>query len=239
MPICANRCSRCMPTRLSTKWGCDMRYWLLGVMAVVMAACESSSYDSGDGHYSYMQAEMVDAYTADKGVISRVVTDEGKALQLQPTITAKWAAKADTLYRALFYYDYHDAATTVKPRSIGAVPVLRPIETTRPDTLRTDPLGLESAWRSTTGRYINMRLALKAGAKDNGEMGRQTVGVKCDTLRTGSREQFTFTLLHNQNGVPEYYTQVAFVSIPLDERAQEADIVVRVNTYGGLLERRY
>ena len=172
-------------------------------------------------------------------MISRVVTDEGKALQLQPTITAKWAAKADTLYRALFYYDYHDAATTVKPRSIGAVPVLRPIETTRPDTLRTDPLGLESAWRSTTGRYINMRLALKAGAKDNGEMGRQTVGVKCDTLRTGSHEQFTFTLLHNQNGVPEYYTQVAFVSIPLDERAQEADIVVRVNTYGGLLERRY
>ena len=74
-----------------------MRYWLLGVMAVVMAACESSSYDSGDGHYSYMQAEMVDAYTTDKGVISRVVTDEGKALQLQPTITAKWAAKADTL----------------------------------------------------------------------------------------------------------------------------------------------
>ena len=119
------------------------------------------------------------------------------------------------------------------------MPVLRPIETTRPDTLRTDPLGLESAWRSTTGRYINMRLALKAGAKDNGEMGLQTVGVKCDTLRTGSREQFTFTLLHNQNGVPEYYTQVAFVSIPLDERAQEADIVVRVNTYGGLLERRY
>ena len=108
-----------------------------------------------------------------------------------------------------------------------------------PDTLRTDPLGLESAWRSTTGRYINMRLALKAGAKDNGEMGRQTVGVKCDTLRMGSREQFTFTLLHNQNGVPEYYTQVAFVSIPLDERAQEADIVVRVNTYGGLLEHRY
>ena len=216
-----------------------MRYWLLGVMAVVMAACESSSYDSGDGHYSYMQAEMVDAYTTDKGVISRVVTDEGKALQLQPTITAKWAAKADTLYRALFYYDYHDAATTVKPRSIGAVPVLRPIETTRPDTLRTDPLGLESAWRSTTGRYINMRLALKAGAKDNGEMGRQTVGVKCDTLRMGSREQFTFTLLHNQNGVPEYYTQVAFVSIPLDERAQEADIVVLVNTYSGLLERRY
>ena len=136
-------------------------------------------------------------------------------------------------------FEVLDCSCGEKLERWGKYTLVRPDPQAIWDTLRTDPLGLESAWRSTTGRYINMRLALKAGAKDNGEMGRQTVGVKCDTLRTGSREQFTFTLLHNQNGVPEYYTQVAFVSIPLDERAQEADIVVRVNTYGGLLERRY
>lgn len=215
------------------------RYILGGVLALMLVACDKDSYDTGDGKYSYMQAEFVDAHTAEAKMVSNVTTDNDVALQLEPRLQASWAAKADTTYRALLYYDYREGASTVRPRSIGQVPVLRPIQTMRPDTLRTDPLTLVSAWRSTSGRYINLRLAVKTGTSDDGSLGRQTIGVRCDTIDGGSREHFVFTLNHNQNDVPQFYSATAFASIPLDERARRADITLRVNTYDGLVERAY
>lgn len=214
-----------------------MKLWLPAIVALLFMACESDSYKTGDGRYSYLQAEMVEAYTTDKHVISHVVTDEGKQLQLQPSFNAQWAEKADTVYRAWLYYDYSEGATSVKPRTVSPVSVLRAIQTTRPDTLHTDPLTLESAWRSTSGKYINLRLAVKTGTNDNGETALQTIGVKCDTTTVNGHERFTFTLLHNQNGVPQYYTSTAFASIAIDDRARAGEITVRINTYQGIIER--
>lgn len=216
-----------------------MKRWFPALAVLLLAACENDSYKTGDGRYSYLQAEMVEAYTADEHVVDHVVTDEGKQLQLQPTLTAQWTAKADTVYRAWLYYDYSEGATSVKPRTASPVSVLRPIQTTRPDTLRTDPLTLVSAWRSTSGKYINLRLAVKTGTADDGETALQTIGVKCDTTTVDGGERFTFTLLHNQNGVPQYYTSTAFASIAIDDRARAGEITIRVNTYQGVTERNY
>ena len=88
-------------------------------MAVVMAACESSSYDSGDGHYSYMQAEMVDAYTTDKGVISRVVTDEGKAL------LKKWGIEGEYIGIGNCILGYKDEHPEMKKRKDNYVYYVR------------------------------------------------------------------------------------------------------------------
>ncbi len=228
-----------MPIRQKTKWNYNMKRWFPVLAVILLVACENDSYNTGDGRYSYLQAEMVEAYTTNTGVINRVVTDEGTSLQLQPAITTKWATKGDTVYRAWLYYDYCEGASSVKPRGASAVSVLIPIQTMRPDTLRTDPLTLESAWRSTSGKYINLRLAVKTGTNADGEMGIQTIGVKCDTIRTNGHEQFTFTLLHNQNGVPQYYSSTVFASIPLDDRARTGEITVCVNTYQGMATRNY
>ena len=217
-----------------------MKKWIPALAVLLLTACDNNSYETGDGRYSYLQAEMVDAYTADKYVIDHVVTDDGQQLQLQPTLTAKWATRADSVYRAWLYYDYSEGAACVKPRTATPVSVLRPIQTTRPDTLHTDPISLVSAWRSKSSKYINLRLAVKTGTADDGETALQTIGVKCDTTTTADgHEQFTFTLLHNQNGVPQYYTSTVFASIPIDSRAQAGEITIRVNTYQGQTERNY
>ena len=211
----------------------------LAAAALALAACDNDSYNTGDGRYSYMSTDFVEAHTAAKATVDRIVTDEGVALQLSPAITAAWADKADTTYRALLYYDYHEGATTVRPRSISQVPVLSPIQTARPDTLHTDPLTLVSTWKSTSGKYLNLRLSVKTGTSDDGTLGRQTIGVRCDTLTDNGRDHLVFTLLHNQNGVPQYYSATAFASIPLDNRARAAKITLRIATYGGIIERQY
>ena len=216
-----------------------MRRWLPAALSwLLLAACSSESYTTGDGRYSYMSADFAEGHCAAVGTIDRVVTDEGTTLQLAPVLAAKWAAVPDSTYRMLLYYDYQEGVVTVRPRQAAQVPVLVPLYTLRPDTLRTDPLTLESAWVSTSGRYLNLRLALKTGTQD-GAMARQTIAVRCDTIATATGHSYTFTLIHSQNGVPQYYTATAFASIPLAADAPRGGVTLRVNTYQGQVERRF
>lgn len=216
-----------------------MRLWLPAVLLVsLLMACSSDSYTTGDGRYSYMSADFAEGHCATAGAIDWVLTDEGATLQLAPVLAAKWAAVPDSTYRLLLYYDYQEGAATVRPRQAVQVPVMAPLYTLRPDTLRTDPLTLESAWVSTSGRYLNLRLALKTGTQD-GAMARQTIGVRCDTTATATGHRYTFTLIHNQNGVPQYYTATAFASIPLTDNGPHDEVLLRVNTYQGQIERQF
>ena len=211
----------------------------LAFIVMLFVACDSENYDTGDGRYSYMTSDFAEIYAKEKGVVDRAVTDDKTTLTLAPNIAVKWVEKTDTAYRALLYYDYRKGETSVRPRSVTQVSVLRPVRTTRPDTLRTDPLKLESVWMSRSGKYLNMRLGVKMGAKDDGTIGKQTIGVKCDTIKGGERTTLVFTLLHNQNGVPQYYTSTAFASIPLDDMARNSNLTLQVNTYDGMKTSNY
>ena len=205
-------------------WGC----------ALLCAACTSETYDTGDGSYSYIRADFVMAHTAGAAEIDRVVTDEEATLTLAPHATAQWSSQADTLYRALLYYDYHEGAQQVRPRSLSQVLVLRPMQTTRRDTLKRDPMVFESAWMSKNGKFLNVGFAVKTGQDGDGQLHKQRLGLLCDTIREdGAVSALHFRITHDQCGVPEYYSSRGFLSIPINDTARKAAIRLQLTTYDG------
>lgn len=206
----------------------------MALAAAVLASCEHDGYESGDGSLSYLTAELAVLHTASNRSATSADLDNGTTLSISNPFTTSWMTKADTIYRALLYYDVAtDGSKKVKARSVSAVPVLRPMEQSKVNDMHTDPVGVESVWAAKSG-YINMSLLLKAG-KTDGEDAVQTLGlVDCGTTvgNDGKRTRY-LKLYHDQGGVPEYYTVQRYVSIDTNDLGDVDVVSITVNTYSG------
>lgn len=217
-----------------------IRILLMAVAVAMLASCEHDGYESGDGSLSYLTAELAVLHTASNRSATSADLDNGTTLSISTPFTTSWMAKADTVYRALLYYDVAtDGSKTVKARSVSAVPVLRPIDQNKVTEMHTDPVGVESAWAAKSG-YINLSLLLKAG-KTDGEDAVQTLGlVDCGTTEGDDGKRMRhLKLYHDQGGVPEYYTVQRYASIDIKDLG-DADVVsITVNTYGGEVTKTF
>ena len=200
----------------------------------MLASCEHDGYESGDGSLSYLTAELAVLHTASNRSATSADLDNGTTLSISNPFTTSWMTKADTIYRALLYYDVATGGSKkVKARSVSAVPVLRPMEQSKVNDMHTDPVGLESVWAAKSG-YINMSLLLNAG-KTDGEDAVQTLGlVDCGTTvgNDGKRIRH-LKLYHDQGGVPEYYTVQRYASIDTKDLGDVDVVSITVNTYSG------
>lgn len=193
-----------------------------------MLSCTSETYESGDGDLSYLRADFVEMHTAATKLVDSFVTDEDDAFELQQYADVAWAERPDTLYRALAYYN--KVGTQAQPHSFQPVYVLRPKKAADIEgDIRHDPVGLESTWLSANGKYINMGLLMKVGQAE-GDALSQVVGV---TLDSESADAMALTFIHDQGGVPEYYTQRLYVSIPVSDTMRGKTITLRIQTYSG------
>ncbi len=217
--------------------------FFLGVMVLALlfaVSCTENSYETGDGGYSYLRADLADVSCGEKGRMRYALTDDNDSLVFQPVYECSWMTKADTTYRALLYYSRKEVEVdlpSVSCISAQQVLVLRPL--TEVKTKATDPLSWESAWIGSNGNYLNLGLYLKTGKADE-EDKRQSLGVVCDSIvERGGEHEYFLRLLHSQNGVPENYSTRIFASIPL-EYFQTGDVVtLRVNTYDGEVMRSF
>lgn len=201
---------------------------------VLLSACTNEAYDSGDGRYSYLRADLVEAHTIAAKTIDRATTDDGEVLRLDPYATADWAEKADTIYRALLYYNKVEGAAACEPVTIARVPVLYPIAADKIEgETKTDPVTLESLWVSANSRYINLALLLKTGKADDPEAV-QSIGITKEEPTDGP---LTLRVLHDQGTVPQYYTSRIFLSIPVTDDLAGHTIRLIVNTYNGIVEK--
>ncbi|MCR5131732.1 MAG: hypothetical protein K6C10_09785 [Prevotella sp.] len=228
-----------------------MKNWILMLTAIALAACTSENYDSGDGKYSYMRADFVDAHFAAEKVADYVLTDDGERIAFSEPFEVSWGSKADTLYRALLYYDCQP--DNYKPISLKYVYVLWPKEGASIKNPAFDPVEFESAWLSKCQRtdlstilsegrqeekityYLNVSFLVKTGQPDD-EKARQTIGIMGDETSDGS---FRLTLLHDQGAIPEYYSNRAYVSIPLTDSQLAKPLSLIINTYDGLVEKEF
>lgn len=198
-------------------------------------ACQTDSYDKGEGQYSYTQADFVEAHANDSRAVDRVTTDDGDILTLTPQPTASWITTADSTYRALLYYNKKSDGHA-QPVAISRVPVMTVVPAHESKETKTDPVTFESMWKSRSGKYLTMGLYLKVGQAAD-DQAHHSLGMVCDSVVIGSDGGKTsyVRLLHNQGGVPEYYSAKYFVSVPVD--AFETDsVVMTVNTYGGVVK---
>ena len=201
-------------------------------VALLLAGCSVDSYKTGDGGLSYLTVEFGEVKTAEAKTIVGFSSDDGLDVNFSRPYTAEWADKANGTYRALVYYDKVEEGSTFA-HSISQVPVVKPLITNRPDTVKTDPLIFESAWKSTNGKYLNVGFYVKTGTAD-GKINKQLLGVwreKVVEHADGTKDVY-LKVMHSQNKAPEFYRTKGYMSIPLDGM-QNDRIFLSVVTYDG------
>ncbi|MBQ3700671.1 MAG: NigD-like N-terminal domain-containing protein [Prevotella sp.] len=211
---------------------------LIYAAILLLVACQTDSYDKGEGQYSLMQGDFADLIIDGQKQGVSFQTDEGDSYQLVPPYTAKWIATADTTYRAIIYYN-KVADHQAEPVAVGTVVTLTPIEHWRYKEQPQDPLGFESAWIAKNGKYLNLGLLMKTGRIDDEELphniglAQDTVMVNADNTRTAY-----YRLLHSQNGIPQYYTNRRYVSILLPQALPDT-IHFQLETYEGTVKKTF
>ena len=197
---------------------------LVLAMLTTFSACETNSYETGDGTNSYLKAHFAEAHTATNATLAFAVTDEGDTLRFPPN---KALTKADSVYRVLYYYDQRGA--NINPRSIVPIPVVTLSDSTN---LPTDPVTFEAALVSKNRMYFNIAFSLKVGQTDEPDR-KQRIGVVRDSLVTtpGGDHTLYMHLAHSQNGVPQHYSQRVYISLPLKKIPANTRFVFRVQDY--------
>ena len=212
-------------------------------LSILNSSCTQDGYDKGEGQYSYLRGDFVEAQIgADKNMVS-LLTDEGETLPLSQPYTAKWITRSDTVYRCMLYYNKvrdSKGQTVAEPISVGEVPcpVITPLSELEVE-MKTDPVKFESVWMSKTGKYINLSFALKTGTTGDDEA-IHTLRVVQDTIMTnpdGSRTSY-LRLFHDQGGVPDYYSTQVYASIITSEISADS-VRITINTYKGIVEKSF
>lgn len=220
-----------------------MKYIGLALTVIVLVACNRNTYDSGDGNYSYLCADFVEAHTNNDIKVDYVILDEGDTLSMSNPFSNKNLTVKDSLYRGALYYNREtddNNKIKISPISYSPIPVIKIIPNN--DSLKYDPMDFESIWSSKTGKYLNVSLIFKTGQVKGSEGMHLVYLTKDPNISTvNGKRCIHLTFSHNQNGVPEYYTARQYVSIPLKQfspQLQHGDsIAVSVNTYNGWVQK--
>lgn len=221
---------------------------ILLLLLTTFAGCETESYESGEGEYSLMQADLCELQTDGEKRATLFTTDDGSRYTPTKVFTAKWLTTADSTYRAIIYYNKvptaspqaaatQTAAMQAEVLGISQVVTLIPHAHWRFPQQPQDPIDLESAWIAKSGRYLNLALLMKTARIDDDEPP-HTIGLAQDTLIAwpDGRSTVIYCLLHSQNDIPEYYTNRRYVSILLPDALPDT-IRFRMQTHSGRLER--
>ena len=231
-----------MITKISRR-GCRLAVIIILNLQLLICSCTQDAYDKGDGPYSLIRADFVEAHTNSQKQVDYVVTDDGEKYALQEPLTAKWITKVDTLYRCVFYYDKiaeGNGNMVAKVRSIGQVPCPVIVTKAKLDKeMKTDPVKFESAWISKSGKYLNLSLYLMTGTTTQEDAAhhlaivQDTVMVNPDQTRTAH-----LSLFHDQGGIPEYYSTQVYTSI-LTKEIDADSVRININTYKGELTKSF
>ena len=209
----------------------------------LLTSCTQDAYEKGEGKYSLMRADFVEAHANGQKQIDYILTDDGDQFSITKAFTVKWVTTADSTYRCILYYNKVEEGVgkyTAEPISVGQVPCPKIILLSELDKeMKTDPVKFESAWMSKTGKYLNLSLYLMTGTTDDEDVS-QTLHVIQDTIMTnpdGTRTSY-LRLYHDQAGVPEYYSSQVYASI-LTSQFDADSVRISINTYKGEITKYF
>ncbi len=205
----------------------------------LLAGCTTDAYEKGDGQYSLIQADFVEAHANSQRMIDYVETDNNERLTVGQPFTKEWIKTADSLYRSVIFY--RREGTTVNDVNISQIvtPSLICIDTLikRKIKMRMDPINFESLWLSKNKRYLNASIYLKTGKADDTEA-RHTLSIVSDSVRNSKdgKKTLCLRLYHDQGDIPEHYSAQSYFSIPLKEITADS-IQMTIQTYNGLITK--
>ena len=204
-----------------------------------MVSCTVDPYETGDTSLSYLKAEMVDMHVVGREVRS-IVTDADEQLTVSSSYQLPETIEhSDTTYRMMLYYN-KEGNKPIELKSIRQAHVVMPSDRQSSLTLKDDPVKLISAWKAQNGNYLNLSLGLMVGNAEN-DAAIHKLGLVVNAVETmgdGSKT-FYLTFYHDQDSIPEYYTQTVYLSIPLKDYATGDKICIKMNTYSGWIEKSF
>lgn len=216
---------------------------LFTLSSSLFTSCTQDAYDKGEGKYSLMRADFVEARANAQKEIDQITTDDGELLSASKPFTAKLVVTPDSVYRCILYYNkVRDEKNqyVFEPISIGEVPCPKITPLSELDKeMKTDPVKFESAWLSKTGKYLNLSLYLMTGTTDADDV-TQTLHVIQDTIMTNPDATRTshLRLYHDQGGIPEYYSAQVYASI-LTSQIDADSVNISINTYKGEVTKSF
>lgn len=215
-----------------------MKKLLFYLLPFFLFSCETDNYEKGEGKYSLMQADMAELSVNGQKYATSFLTDDGDNYQLINPYTAKWIETADTTYRTIIYYNKVESGQA-ELKTISTVVTLQPIEHWRLKEQPQDPVGFESSWLAKNRRYLNIGLLVKTGRVSDEELPHQ-IGLAQDTVITHAdgRQTVYYRLLHDQNGIPQYYTNRRYVSILMPQPLPDT-IAFSLKTFDGTVRRTF
>lgn len=213
------------------------KIWMYAILLLLLASCESDSYDKGEGELSLATAEFVEAHANGNKQMDYVITDNDDRLTVSPQPSVKWMTTPDSLYRALLYYN-NVGEGIIEPLSITQVPTLSIYPDWMIQDIKTDPVTFESIWQSANGKYLNMAFYLKIGEVGK-DAEQHTISMIQDTIITNADGSTTayMQLYHDQGDMPEYYSSKCYISI-LRDSIKADSIYIDINTYKGKVNKK-
>lgn len=209
------------------------------VVTFLVVSCTVDPYETGDTSLSYLKAEMVDMHVVGREVRS-IVTDADERLSVSSSfLLPEKIEHRDTTYRVMLYYN-KVGNKPIELKSMRQAYVVRPSDRQSSLTLKDDPVKLISAWKAQNGNYLNLSLGFMTGNMDD-DGAVHKLGLVVDAVETMGDGSRTYYLIfhHDQDSIPEYYTQTVYLSIPLKDYAIGDRICIKMNTYSGFIEKSF
>lgn len=209
------------------------------VVTFLVVSCTVDPYETGDTSLSYLKAEMVDMHVVGREVRS-IVTDADERLSVSSSfLLPEKIEHRDTTYRVMLYYN-KVGNKPIELKSMRQAYVVRPSDRQSSLTLKDDSVKLISAWKAQNGNYLNLSLGFMTGNMDD-DGAVHKLGLVVDAVETMGDGSRTYYLIfhHDQDSIPEYYTQTVYLSIPLKDYAIGDRICIKMNTYSGCIEKSF
>ena len=206
------------------------------LLTIVTASCTTlltSCSDNDDATYNDVVAELCELHTAAQ-ISDYIINDRNEKLAFDEPVTLSWASQADTLYRALLYYNKPADAMTITPLSLDLVPVITPYPKDKAEGWQemNDAVTLRSAWISKNARFLNLDIGMKSGTTADNK--KHVIALVADTTLTGgTHSHHKFYFCHSQNGIPAFYTTYTYISIPIASMPQGDTVTVSIPTESG------
>lgn len=194
----------------------------LSLMLYALAACGD---DDDDYYYPSVKLEFLTAYSGSDGRLNTVLTDEGTHYAVVQDDSDS-RITADSLVRIVSNYETlraEDGTTGVRLYALsGAIaPLPRKAETFK-EGVKSEPAEVLSIWMGRD--YLNMVLTVK-------QQGKHAIAFVEESISTDSdlRTNVHLSLYHDVTSTTQDYTKRAYLSIPLQQYADNGTTPLRIH----------
>ena len=190
--------------------------------AVLLNACGEDEYV-----YPDLITEMTCLKTDSQGFGTEIITDEENIWYLQEGNRPK-ELTPDSLYRVMSRFA---PISSTEAQVYSLVSVIAPLPKPKSNypTIKTDPVSIQSIWRS--GDYLNLVLQIMVKDQKH-ELSFIDNGI---TRNTDGTQTLALTLFHDRKGDVEGFDEKCYLSVPLwhyEGKLNKGDsIVFHLNTY--------